>query len=140
MAIILTPVVTWLTTLDGVNAPMFGPAAGETTSRGVAADEALDEAQTNSGNVKRDVHIASIASQESDSSMTLRLLVRNDGEQAYSDVKVRATFFDPFGAELTAQDGSVAMISLGAGEEGYVKVWAHNEYGVAQYELEIVDE
>lgn len=140
LAILLTPVITWISTLDGLNAEATGQPAHDTSRQGVAAHEAEAGSSEVVGDVATDVRIVSVASQESDSSLTLRLLVRNDGQQAYADIKIRAKFFDPFGAELPFDDGGQATISLDPGEEGYVKVWAHNEYGVAQYELAVLDE
>lgn len=139
LALILTPVISWLATLDGGIAPLFAWTAGA-PAHTAEADEADAYPSPHLGNAAEDVHIAGIEQQASDTSMTLRVLLRNNSPHPYEQVGVRAMFYDQFGTEIPAQEGNVGTLSLGPEQEGYVKVWAHSDYGVAEYKLEIVDE
>lgn len=140
LAFILTPVVTWAASMGSDSASVFDRLIGDSAAPGVEADEASGYPSPGTGSVTADVHIAGIAEQSSDTSKTLRVHLRNDGAQTHQDVRVRAIFYDVFGTELSPQDGSIGVVILAPGQEGYVKVWAHSDYGVGQYELELLDD
>lgn len=133
LALILTPVITWATTLDG--AQIFGQSSIGSEQNGQADSSGTADSDTPAGKVG----IANVATQGSNTSMTLRVLVRNEDAVAHDDIQVSAVFLDPSGALVSLEEGGSASISLEPGEEGYVKLWAHSDSGVAEYELAIVD-
>ena len=134
LAIILTPVITWFVSPDGVTMPLQASFSSDS-----AAVEATVPAPAG-GSLAEDVQIADVAMQVSDTTMTLRALLRNTGAQAYADIQVAATFYDSSGAEIPEQDTSIGVISLGPGDEGYVKIWSHNASGIEDYDLAILTE
>ena len=139
LAIILTPVMTWAASRDGGSASMFARFRDASTAATVEADEMAADPAAGPVSAVRDVHIIGIDEQSSDTTRTLRVHLRNDGAQTHQDVRVRATFYDIFDMELPAGEGSVGKVTLAPGQEGYAKVSAHSEYGVGQFELEVLD-
>jgi hypothetical protein len=135
LAIILTPVISWAATLNSGSAGVLHRFTGAAAAPAVEAETA----DAGPASVVRDVHIVGIAEQSSDTSRTVQVRLRNDGAQTHEDVHVRATFYDKFGTELPLEEGSVSAVTLAPQQEGFVKVWARSEYGVGQYELEIVE-
>lgn len=135
LAIILTPIFSWAATLDGGPAGVLNRMRGGSSTASVEADELVTEPVS----VVRDVHIIGIDEQSSDTSRTLRVHLRNDGAQTHSNVRVQAIFYDSFDTLLPQAEGSVGTITLEPQQDGYVKVWAQSEYGVGQFELEVLD-
>ena len=135
LAFILTPVFSWAASLDGGSAAVFDRLRGSSTVTAVEADELSTEPVS----AVRDVHIVGIDEQASDTSRTLRVHLRNDGAQTHSNVRVQAVFYDSFDTLLPQAEGSVGTITLAPQQDGFVKVWAHSEYGVGQFELEVLD-
>ncbi len=133
LALILTPVVTYIASIDGSHvfgAHQFSQANAEPASTHDPADD-----ESTVADAPGEVSIVNVATQQSDTSMTLRVLVRNDDAMPHNDIVVSAVFLDASGEVVPTEDGGSATISLEPGEEGYVKLWAHNEVGVAEYEL-----
>ena len=135
LAIILTPVFSWAASLDGGASAIFDRLRSATTAATVEAGELSAEPVS----AVRDVHIVGIDEQSSDTSRTLRVHLRNDGAQTHSNVRVQAVFYDSFDTLLPQAEGSVGTITLAPQQDGFVKVWAHSEYGVGQFELEVLD-
>lgn len=139
LAIILTPVMTWAASRDGGSASMFARFRDASAAATVEADELAADPAAGPVSAVRDVHIVGIRAQPSDTSLTLQVQLRNVGAQTHSDVRVRATFYDIFDTELPEAEGSVGKVTLAPGQEGYAKVWARSQYGVGQFELEVLD-
>ncbi len=132
LALVLTPIITWIASPGGFTTPLWASFSNDS-----APAEAELPAPAG-GSLDEDVQIADVAKQFSDTTMTLRVLIRNTGIQAYDDIQIEATFYDSSGAEIPGQESCIGVINLGPGEEGYVKVWSQYAGGIEDYDLAIV--
>jgi hypothetical protein len=139
LALILTPVITWATTLDRVQILGQSSIGTEQAVQAHESDASNATDVTEQDILTGEVSIVDVETMGSHTTMTLRVRVRNEDAVAHDNIQVSAIFLDPNGAVVPLEDGGSASISLESGEEGFVKLWAHSDSGVAEYELAIED-